>query len=162
VQYRSFDIRTVLETYAGIQAGQTYPVFQIIPDMNDYEVFEARASNVGRHYDPLLAGHSFLPQVHEGSVYDVSDGFFNFSDPSGYVFPAENHSELFARIPASEPQVLEDFLHRRRSDWKLPLIQIILDWAAGLTFILLFLAAGLYGWRKRSNMKTAKNAKEVS
>lgn len=149
VQYRDFDIQPIIDTYAGIMAGKTYPVTKIIPDMNDYEVFEAGATNVGRHYDPLLAGHSFTPNVHEGSVFDIKNGFYNMTDPTGYVFPAENHSDLFSLIPVTESRQMEAFVNRRQTDWKLPFIQKILDWAAGLTFILIFPAIILYIFRKR-------------
>ena len=117
--------------------------------MNDYEVFWAQASNVTHHYDPLLGESSFLPHVHEGSVFDIQNGYYNMTDPTGYVFPKENHSKLFSLIPVSDYKKLEDFLDRRQPDWKLPLIQIVLDWAAGLTFILIILAVILYSVRKR-------------
>jgi hypothetical protein len=42
-----------------------------------------------------------------------------------------------------------DFLNRRQPDWKLPLIQIVLDWAAGLTFILIVFAVIFYSFRKQ-------------
>ena len=144
IQGRYFDIRSVLDTYTKIQAGETFPVNKIIPDMNDYEVFQAQASNVGHHYDPLLGENSFLPLVHEGSVFDIEDGFYNMTDPTGYVFPAENNSKLFSRIPVSDYSKLVDFVNRRQPDWKLPLIQIILDWAAGLAFIWIILAVIFY------------------
>jgi len=149
VQFRDFDIYSVLDTYKGIQAGETYPVNKIIPAMNDYEVFEAGASNVTHHYDPLLGENSFRPLVHEGSVFDLTDGFYNMSDPTGYVFPSENNSHLFSLIPVSESKQLQDFINRRQPDWKLPLIQIILDWTSGLTFILIFPAIIFYLLKKR-------------
>jgi len=117
--------------------------------MNDYEVFWAQASNVTHHYDPLLGENSFLPHVHEGSVFDIQNGFYNMTDPTGYVFPKENNSKLFSLIPVSDYKKLMDFLNRRQPDWKLPLIQIALDWAAGLTFILIFFAVILYSFRKQ-------------
>jgi hypothetical protein len=144
VQGRNFDIKIILDTYTKIQAGDTFPVNKIIPAMNDYEVFEAQASNVTHHYDPLLGENSFLPLVHEGSVFDIQDGFYNMTDPTGYVFPMENSSKLFSLIPVSDYKKLVDFLNRRQPDWKLPLIQIALDWAAGLTFILIILAVIFY------------------
>ena len=147
VQGRTFDIQSVLNTYTQIQAGATFPVNKIIPAMNDYEVFEAQASNVTHHYDPLLGENSFLPLVHEGSVFDVRNGFYNMTDPTGYVFPKENNSKLFSLISVSDHKKLMDFLNRRQPDWKLPLIQIALDWAAGLTFILIMLAIILYSFR---------------
>lgn len=149
VQGRNFDIQTILNTYAKIQAGETFPVDRIIPAMNDYEVFEAHASNVTHHYDPLLGENSFHPLVHEGSVYEVDNGYYNMTDPTGYVFPAENNSKLFSRIPVSDYNKLLEFVNRRQPDWKLPLIQIVLDWAAGLTFVIIILAVVLYRLRQR-------------
>jgi hypothetical protein len=112
--------------------------------MNDYEVFQAQASNVAHHYDPLLGENSFHPLVHEGSVFDIQNGFYNMTDPTGYVFPTENNSRLFSRIPVSDKSKLVDFINRRQPDWKLPLIQIALDWVAGLAFILIVLAVIFY------------------
>jgi len=149
VQGRTFDINSVLNTYTKIQAGDTFPVNKIIPAMNDYEVFMAQASNVTHHYDPLLGENSFLPHVHEGSVFDIQNGFYNMTDPTGYIFPEENNSRLFSLIPVSDYKKLIEFLNRRQPDWKLPLIQIVLDWAAGLTFFVIVLAAIFYSFRKQ-------------
>jgi hypothetical protein len=136
VQGRDFEVLSILETYTKIEAGDIFPVNKIIPDMNDYEVFQAQASNVTHHYDPLLGENSFRPLVHEGSVFDIEDGFYNMTDPTGYVFPKENKSKLFSRIPVSDYSKLVDFINRRQPNWKLPVTQIVLDWAAGLTLIL--------------------------
>ena len=155
IQGRTFDIQSVLDTYTNIQAGNTFPVNRIIPAMNDYEVFGAGASNVTHHYDPLLGENSFLPLVHEGSVFDIRDGYYNMTDPTGYVFPKENNSKLFSLIPVSEHKELMDFLNRRQPDWKLPLTQIVLDWAAGLTFILCILALLFYAaWKLIPALRT--------
>ncbi len=144
VQQRYFDPRGLLTTYQEIQSGNVFPVRQIIPTMNDYEVFQAQASNTVNHYDPLFGEHTLQPSVHEGSVFDIEDGYYNMTDPSGYVFPSENNSKLYSRIPVSDYKKLVDFIDRRTSDWKLPLTQIILDWAAGITFLLVFLAVLVY------------------
>ena len=149
VQGRNFDIRSVMNTYTKIQAGDTFPVNRIIPAMNDYEVFEAHASNTTHHYDPLLGPTYFLPLVHEGSVFDIQNGFYNMTDPTGYVFPKENNSKLFSLIPVSDNKKLIEFLNRRQPDWKLPVIQVTLDWTAGLTFILIVLAVIFYSFREQ-------------
>jgi hypothetical protein len=148
VQGRNFEITSILDTYIKIQAGETFPVNKIIPDMNDYEVFQAQASNITHHYDPLLGENSFYPLVHDGSVYDIEDGFYNMTDPTGYVFPKENNSKLFSRIPVDDKSKLEDFLNRRQPGWKLPLTQIVLDWAAVLTIILEICAISVFLARK--------------
>jgi hypothetical protein len=91
-----------------------------------------------------LGINSFHPLVHEGSVFDIEDGFYNMTDPTGYVFPRDNHSKLFSRIPLSDYDKLVDFVNRRQPDWKLPLIQIILDWTAGITILIELVAILVY------------------
>jgi hypothetical protein len=137
-QARLFNIAPLIKTYQRGSAGETFPVSRIVPNMNDEEVFMLNSSNTHFHYDPLFRDNSeFLtPLVHEGSVFDVQDGYYNMTDPSALVYPEANGSSLFSRIPVSDYQKLYDFINRRPSDWKLPVAQIILDWAAGVTFLL--------------------------
>jgi hypothetical protein len=146
VQQRFFDIRSITETYRRISAGETFPVNTIVPDMNDYEVFVLEASNITRHYEPLFRDHNgaFHPLVHAGSVFEINNGYFNFTDPTGYVFPEINGTRIYERIPISDRDKLDDFINRRQPDWKLPIIQIFLDWAAGITCGMLFCAILLY------------------
>ena len=138
IQARFYDITSINETYKLASTGRAFTVHKIVPDMNDYEVFILGSSNTNHHYDPLFRDDNSLltPLVHAGSVFDVQDGYFNMTDPSGLVFPEVNGSKFFERIPVSDYKKLLDFINRRPSDWKLPLAQIILDWAAGITFLL--------------------------
>ena len=151
VQARFFDITSITETYQRSSAGETFPVNQIVPDMNDYEVFIAGSSNVTHHHDALFGDDNILltPSVHEGSVFDIQDGYFNMTDPSSLVYPEVNGSTLFERIPVSDYWKLADFINRRPSDWKLPLTQIILDRAAGITILLEICAILVYMARRR-------------
>jgi hypothetical protein len=76
-----------------------------------------------------------VPVLHAGSVYDTSDGYFNIVDPTAYVFPEVNHSQVYERIPVTQKAQFLDFINRRQPDWKLPLIQQVLDWTALVTLI---------------------------
>jgi hypothetical protein len=60
------------------------------------------------------------------------------------MFPGENNSKLFSRISVADYGILVDFVNRRQPNWKLPLIQIVLDWLAGLTFILVTMAGLIF------------------
>ena len=146
IQTRFFDIKSLNKTYQLSSAGETFPVRKIVPDMNDYEVFLFGSSNISHHYDPLFRDDNSLlkPLVHEGSVFDVQDGYYNMTNPSGLVYPEVNGSTLFERIPVSDNQKLLDFINRRPSDWKLPLTQIILDWVAGFTILFITVAILVY------------------
>ncbi len=151
VQQRFFDIKSISKTYQLGSAGKTFPVRQIVSDMNDYEVFILGSSNIAHHYDPLFRDNNVLlkPMVHDGSVFDVQDGYYNMTDPSGLVYPEVNGSKLFERIPVSDSKKLLDFINRRPSDWKLPLTQILLDWVAGIAFLLEVCAFLVYPLCKR-------------
>jgi hypothetical protein len=151
IQARFFDIHSMITTYNRISAGETFPVRQIVPDMNDYEVFMFNSSNTTHHYDALFGNNNVLltTLVHEGSVFEVQDGYYNMTNPSGLIFPEVNSTILFERIPVSDYKKLVDFINHRPSDWRLPLTQIILDWAAGITILLETSAILIFLTRKR-------------
>jgi hypothetical protein len=157
IQVRFFDITPLSKTYQRSSAGESFPVTQIIPDMNDYEVFMLKASNITHHYDPLFRDNNVLlkPQVHEGPVLDQQDGYFNMTNPSGLVFPEVNNSKPFERIPVSDYQKLLDFVNRRKSDWKIPWTQSMLDWAAAITFAVEILAMLILPFLRRNKFQFA-------
>jgi hypothetical protein len=153
VQLRTCYMDSFIQTYALIQAGDTMPVDKIIPDMNDYEVFLAGASNTTRHYDPLFRDNNeaFHPEVHEGSVFELDNGYYNMTNPTGFLFPKENGTRFYERFRASEYGTLSEFLNRRQPDWAISFLQKVLDFAALLTFIGVCLGLTFYGIRSGQN-----------
>jgi hypothetical protein len=89
------------------------------------------------------------PLVHAGSVFDVENGYYNFTDPASLVFPEVNNTKLFERIPVTDTDKLLDFTQRRRSDWDLPLVQITLNWVSGISIILETLVVLIFLARER-------------
>lgn len=144
VQARTFDMTSLTETYDRIQAGDPLPVRTIVPAMNDYEVFSLGASNTTGHYEPLFRDNNeaFHPEVHEGPVFDLQDGYYNMTNPAGYLFPDENSTRLYERFRESDYEKLAAFVNRRQPDWALSLPQRILDWAALLGLLGELLAVG--------------------
>jgi hypothetical protein len=137
VQARTFDMTLLTETYQHIQAGETLPVSRIIPAMNDYEVFLFGASNTTGHYEPLFRDNNsaFHPEVHEGSVFDLQDGYYNMTNPTGFLFPAANDTYIYERFGESDYDKLVEFVNRRQPNWAVPLPQRVLNWAALLTIL---------------------------
>lgn len=146
VQNRNFDMTPLLETYTQIQAGETLPVKNIVPAMQDYEVFLFGASNTTAHYEPLFRDNNeaFHPIVHEGSVYDLEEGYFNMTNPSGYLFPEENNTSIYARIPESDQEKLIQFVNHRQPEWKISRIQMLLNVVSAVAFIFEGLGLGFY------------------
>jgi hypothetical protein len=143
VQVRNFELPPALTAYTiSRQTGETFPVEQIAPEMNDWEVFLGRSSTL--RTKETLFDADYRPVLQAGSVYLAEDGYFNLNHPAGFVYPAENDTTPFERIPVSQKQQLDDFVNRRQPDWALPAWQVCLNWVSGANLIA---AAGLLvGW----------------
>jgi hypothetical protein len=137
------DIRPMLTTYNEIRyQGATFPIENVVPEADPWAVFDDNAVNIIDPYNTFFKDieRHLVPVLHAGSVSDITDGYYNIVDPTGYVFPEVNHSQEYERIPATEKAQFLDFINRRQPDWKLPLIQQVLDWVALITLIAEFCA----------------------
>ncbi len=154
VQMRNFEMPVALTAFTvSQQTDETFPVEQISPNMNEWEVFQGRSSSL-RLYEPLFDA-DYHPVLQAGSVYLEQDGYFNMNHPAGFVYPRENDTAPFERIPVSERLQLEDFVNRRQPDWILPAWQVGLNWASAISVLAsTILLAGWTlwrAWKKRQN-----------
>lgn len=151
-EYNLCDIRPILATYDEIRyQGATFPVENVVPEADPWSVFQKKATNLIDPYNTFFKfTNSKLTSIHAGSVYDITDGYYNIINPTGYVFPEVNHSPEYERIPVTEKAQFLDFINRRQPDWKLPLIQQVLDWIALITLVAEFCALLVLLARKAS------------
>jgi hypothetical protein len=132
------DIRPILTTYDKIRyQGDTFPIENVVPDADPWAVFQDNAVNMIDPYNTFFKdiNRHLVPVLHAGSVYDISNGYYNIIDPTGYVFPEVNRSQMYERIPINEKAQFLDFINRRQPNWNLPLIQQVLDWTALITLV---------------------------
>jgi hypothetical protein len=137
-QHRYFDIRQVMQVYPEIRyQNETFLVANVVPDANPWEVFQRHATNLIDPYDPLFKSFvtHYQETLHAGSVYDVENGFYNMINPTGYVYPEANNSKPYDRIAVSDKANFLAFINRRPTNWKLPVIQQVLNWIALITLI---------------------------
>jgi hypothetical protein len=137
------DIRPMLATYNEIRyQDATFPIENVVPEADPWAVFDDNAVNIIDPYNTFFKDieRHLVPVLHAGSVSDITDGYYNMVDPTGYVFPEVNHSQEYERIPVTEKTQFLDFINRRQPDWKLPLIQQVLDWVALISLIAEFCA----------------------
>jgi hypothetical protein len=139
-QVLNCDVRPTLITYEKIRyEGETFPIENVIPDADPWDVFQEYATNLIDPYNTFLKGVTgYREALHAGSVYNVDNGYFNIINPTGYVFPDANHSTLFERIPVTDRDKFLDFINRRQPKWKLPVIQQVLNWISLITLIVVF------------------------
>ena len=148
LQQRGFNVQGSVDLYGRIRdENQTYPVKEIRADLRDPQVIENNASDL--HPAETIFGYlmaQYKPQLHQGPVTDFSDGAYNMTDPTGFVYPQANGTSAFERI--KDPAVLEAFVERKQpGEWKLPVAQELLDVLAGVTLVIVL---GVVGWDQRN------------
>ncbi len=128
---RSYDITLSRSVFSEIRAGNILEITDVGLSTDNTQALATHTSNL-RLYDPIFGYflENFHPEAKPGSVWDVSDGYYNFTDPTGYVFPEVNGSRPFARIPINEKDKLDAFVKQSIPDWKIPVTQQILDWVS--------------------------------
>jgi hypothetical protein len=142
LQSRIYNITESENIYAAIRSGDTLTTTGISDKtVDNTHALSLHLSNLAP-YDPIFGYglQNFKPEIKPGSIWIVSDGYYNMTNPSGYVFPEINNSRPFERIPVSEEAQLEAFASHGDPGWKIPLYQQILDWVSGLA------AAGAFGF----------------
>jgi hypothetical protein len=146
LQNRIYDTTDSIAIYDAIRSGDPFTITAIRAEGNNTQALSSRTSNL-HPYEPIFGYEleDFHPEVKPGSIWDISDGYYNMTNPSGYVYPEINGSRPFERIRVEDREKLERFSRHRQPNWKLPLYQQVLNWVSGATFVAASLMLGIYG-----------------
>ncbi len=103
---------------------------------------------------------AFHPEIVSGPIWAVTDGYYNMTNPSGYVFPEINGTRPFERVKVGDEKNLTLFLNHQKSLWKIPFYQQVLDWISGVTFWIVLILLVIYPirsiiirWRKKPSVE---------
>lgn len=120
IHLRNFNVKWSLRMYSQIGLGNIYPVTKI-SDMGDEFVLSNGSSNLYRTDEAIFGYYreQYTPKVHEGSIFQISDGYFNMTNPASYVFPAENNISPYERFRADQLAELDRFVNRKPFDSKI-------------------------------------------
>lgn len=66
-------------------------------------------------------------EINTGEVLNIRNGFFNIKDPSCYVFGNINGCSPGQHFTASRGKAVEDFINYRPLEFKMPLLQVIVN-----------------------------------
>jgi hypothetical protein len=142
LQLRLYDVSTSAKIYADIRSGKDFEVTSIDYQISNTQALQAGVSNIN-FYEGIFgyAKENFHPEIKTGSIWDISDGYFNMTNPSGYVFPDSNNTRPFERIKIQDREKLEAFANNRISEWKIPTYQKICNYISVvvLGLVVLFL-----------------------
>jgi len=113
-QLRSFNLNSALPVYAKLDKGWNFTL-QNVANITDMEVFQEEDSNLASQ-DPMFGyqGEYFKPKAVVGPIMEVSNGYYNMSNPASYVFPGENHLQPFDLFRVDQKENLELFINHKQ------------------------------------------------
>lgn len=154
---RGYNVTESQQIYNLIHSGNPMTITGISSNASNTDAMFLHESNL-RPYEPIFGYglENFHPEIHAGSIWEVSDGYYNMTNPSGYVFPEVNNTRPFERIPVSEKAQLEAFVNHKQPGWKLPLYQQVLDWVSGVSILAVVASLVYFGVRKLVNATQCK------
>jgi hypothetical protein len=132
-----YDIAAPQKVYEDIVTGKSFEITEIgTPEGRNTGALLYRTSNLNL-YEPVFGFNleNFHPQVENGSIWKISDGYYNMTDPTGFVYPELNNNKPFDRFRVEDKQILELFAKHLQPNWKIPVYQRILNWMSGLSFL---------------------------
>ncbi|MEP7134904.1 MAG: hypothetical protein ABI904_08225 [Chloroflexota bacterium] len=134
--YRFYDITDGQKTYQQMQAGKSFEVTEIGKTRGNSNALLDRVSNLNL-YEPAFGYklEDFHPQVEAGPIWKITNGYFNMTDPTGYVYPELNNNKPFDRFRVEDEEPLKLFVKHLQPDWKIPTYQRVLNWISGMTFL---------------------------
>jgi len=157
---RDYNVTESQQIYNLIRSGDPMTITGIGSAMDNTDAMLYHMSNL-QPYEPIFgyALQNFHPEVHAGSIWEASGGYYNMTNPSGYVFPEVNSTRPFERIPVSQINELETFASYKQPGWKLPLYQQVLDRVSGVSVLVVAsILAGAAVWKlvKRAQRKGSR------
>jgi hypothetical protein len=148
LQGRSFDVRESIKAYEAALRGETFTIEAIRrrSDEDESYVFRRHSSSM-YPYEPIFGYQleNFHPETREGSIWEVSGTYYNFTNPAGFVFPEVNETRPFERIRVKEKDKLAALASRHQPAWKIPLYQAVFNWVSALAFVLVLVFPVVYG-----------------
>ena len=155
VSYRSFNVTTLEELYNESQEkNETFLVNKIVPNIKDYEVFQAKASNLNI-VEPVFGYNlgQYSPQVMAGSPFKTAGDYLNFTNPACLVYPIENNCQPFDRVRIDDRENLKKLLNRQQPDWKISLDQSISNVISVVSLVICFAILSIHAARNRLNLQ---------
>lgn len=131
-----YDMTEMMITDRMIGSGAPFKIKSIEDVVNNSRALRRSVSNL-LPYNAIF-GYDlryFHSEIKVGSVREVSDGYYNLNNPSGFVFPEINGTRPFERIRVEDGENLQLFIMHLQPNWKIPLYQQFFDWLSGLSLI---------------------------
>jgi len=148
----SYDLRETIREYQSARQGKANYVTEVM-DVPDVEVFSNHATSLYPH-EPIF-GYSlekFKTRLVPGSIYTVTQGFYNLYHPNNFVYGSDGP---FTRFSVGEEDIMEQFVHYQQPDWEIPAKQLTYNVISAVTFFgiagygIVFLMTKRFGLRTR-------------
>ncbi len=157
LQSREYDITESFSIYRSIQTGNTLEITAINANLSNTQAIALHESNLNLYMPIFGYGlEAFHPEIVPGPIWTVTNGYYNMTNPSGYVYPEINGIRPFERVKVGDEKNLSQFLNHQKTHWKIPVYQKVLDWISGLTFWIVLAIFAVYPVRTLIIRKSLK------
>ena len=143
IQEREFHDRVSSAAYRSFSEEEYFSVTDVSFSHNT-EMYSSHISSIITYEALISSGSQKLrSQLVEGDPFKVSDGYFNFNNPVGFVYPEESGTVAYERFKLEDRDILEDFLERKQPAWEIPKVQLFLN---GLSLLTVIGILGYFGY----------------
>lgn len=159
LQARIYDITESKNIYQSIRAGEKLEITGIGNNESNTQALEKGLSNLNL-YEPIFGYglENFHPEIKAGSIWDVSGGYYNMTNPSGFVFPESNNTRPFERIRVQDRDKLAAFAKHYQPEWEIPMYQQMFNWVSVLTLAFVVISLIIYSFGALQNKISNKNS----
>ncbi len=141
-QSLTYNISSATQLYQDIISGKNLVINFLVYIEEDTPSLAKQSSNINT-YEPIFGYRleNFDPLVRVGSIWQVEDGYLNMSNPSSYIFPAENKLQIYERFRSTEILSLKAFSQYKKFDFVMPAYQVFCNATSSvmMLFVLFYL-----------------------
>jgi len=136
IYLRDYDVTEMLITDRLINSEPPPRIKRIEDFVDNSRAMKRGVSNL-IPYNPIFGYdlRDFQTELKVGSVWEISNGYYNLTNPTGFVFPESNGTRPFERIRADDEENMRLFAMHRQPNWKIPFYQRFFDWLSGLSLV---------------------------
>ena len=137
LQARIYDLTSSNQIYQTIQNGKVFEITGITNHGSNTDSLAYGLSNLDL-YEPIFGYNleKFQPEIVPGSIWIEKNGYFNMTNPLGFVLPENDAAHPFERFKITDRDKLTQFAKYHQPAWDLPLYQIISNWISGIALLI--------------------------
>ncbi len=135
--WQFYDIAGANKIYTEINNGKSFEVTSIgVVDGKNTGAMLYRTSNLNV-YEPIFGFklENFHHRLVSGSIWQKTDGYYNMTNPMGFLYPTGNNYKAFDRFELKDKEKMGLFAKHIQPEWEIPLYQKAINYISAFATI---------------------------